>query len=75
MQALFTNPLAELGLLGVSNGAGIGLVLGVLFGSGSLWSLSLKAMAGALLTSVALGIICNVIMTWTIYFSTSLDLR
>ncbi|MDF9910340.1 UNVERIFIED_ORG: ABC-type cobalamin transport system permease subunit [Pantoea brenneri] len=45
MQALFTNPLAEPGLLGVSNGAGIGLVLGVLLGSGSLWSLGLAAMA------------------------------
>ncbi|WP_313570458.1 vitamin B12 ABC transporter permease BtuC [Pantoea piersonii] len=95
MQALFTNPLAEPGLLGVSNGAGIGLVLGVLFGSGSLWSLSLAAMAGALLitlillhfahrqlsvtrlllTGVALGIICSAIMTWAVYFSTSLDLR
>lgn len=95
MQALFTNPLAEPGLLGVSNGAGIGLVLGVLLGSGSLWSLSLAAMAGALivtlillhfahrqlsvtrllLTGVALGIICSAIMTWAVYFSTSLDLR
>ena len=95
MQALFTNPLAEPGLLGVSNGAGIGLVLGVLLGSGSLWSLSLAAIAGALivtlillhfahrqlsvtrllLTGVALGIICSAIMTWAVYFSTSLDLR
>lgn len=95
MQAVFTNPLAEPGLLGVSNGAGIGLVLGVLLGSGSLWSLSLAAMAGALiitlillhfahrqlsvtrllLTGVALGIICSAIMTWAVYFSTSLDLR
>lgn len=95
MQALFTNPLAEPGLLGVSNGAGIGLVLGVLLGSGSLWSLSLAAMAGALLitlillhfahrqlsvtrlllTGVALGIICSAVMTWAVYFSTSLDLR
>lgn len=95
MQALFTNPLAEPGLLGVSNGAGIGLVLGVLLGSGSLWSLGLAAMAGALiitlillhfahrqlsvtrllLTGVALGIICSAIMTWAVYFSTSLDLR
>ncbi len=95
MQALFTNPLAEPGLLGVSNGAGIGLVLGVLLGSGSLWSLSLAAISGALiitlillhfahrqlsvtrllLTGVALGIICSAIMTWAVYFSTSLDLR
>lgn len=95
MQALFTNPLAEPGLLGVSNGAGIGLVLGILLGSGSLWSLGLAAIAGALiitlillhfahrqlsvtrllLTGVALGIICSAIMTWAVYFSTSLDLR
>lgn len=95
MQALFTNPLAEPGLLGISNGAGVGLVLGVMLGSGSLWSLSLAAMGGALLitlvllhfahrqlsvsrlllTGVALGIICSAIMTWAVYFSTSLDLR
>lgn len=95
MQALFNNPLAEPGLLGVSNGAGIGLVLGVMLGNGSLWSLALAAMAGALLitlillhfahrqlsvsrlllTGVALGIICSAVMTWAVYFSTSLDLR
>ncbi|WP_336777076.1 vitamin B12 ABC transporter permease BtuC [Pantoea sp. USHLN256] len=95
MQALFNNPLAEPGLLGVSNGAGIGLVMGVMLGNGSLWSLALAAMAGALLitllllhfarqqlsvsrlllTGVALGIICSAIMTWAVYFSTSLDLR
>ncbi len=52
--ALYTNPLAEPGLLGVPNGAGISLVLGVLFGSGSLCSLSLAAMAGALLITLIL---------------------
>lgn len=95
MQALFENPLAEPGLLGVSNGAGVGLVLSVLLGSGQPWSLSLAAIAGALLVTVlllrfarhhlstsrlllagvALGIICSAIMTWAVYFSTSLDLR
>jgi len=95
MQALFNNPLAEPGLLGVSNGAGIGLVLGVLLGSGSLWSLAAAAMAGALvitlillhfayrqlsssrllLVGVALGIICSAMMTWAVYFSSTLDLR
>lgn len=95
MQALFSNPLAEPGLLGVSNGAGTGLVAGVMLGSGSFWSLTLAAMAGALiitlillhfayrqlsvtrllLTGVALGIVCSAVMTWMIYFSTSLDLR
>ncbi|KHE03418.1 MULTISPECIES: vitamin B12 ABC transporter permease BtuC [Pantoea] len=95
MQALFTNPLAEPGLLGVSSGAGIGLVAGVLFSGGALWSLSLSAIAGALvitlillhfahrhlsvsrllLTGVALGMICSAMMTWAVYFSSSLDLR
>lgn len=54
MQALFTNPLAEPGLLGISNGAGIGLVLAVLLGSGALWSLSLAAIAGALIMTLIL---------------------
>mgnify|MGYP002138327013 CR=1 FL=1 len=35
MQALFENPLAEPGLLGVSNGAGVGLIAAVLLGQGS----------------------------------------
>lgn len=34
MQALFDNPLAEPGLLGVSNGAGVGLVAAVMLGGG-----------------------------------------
>ncbi|MCV9877694.1 vitamin B12 ABC transporter permease BtuC [Brenneria izbisi] len=97
MQAIFDNPLAEPGLLGVANGAGVALVLTVLLGRGQLpvWMLSLSAIAGALLITflllrfarlhisnarllligVALGIICSAIMTWAVYFSTSLDLR
>lgn len=95
MQALFENPLAEPGLLGISNGAGVGLVLCVLLGNGQPWSLSLAAIAGALLATlillrfarrqlsvsrlllagVALGIICSAVMTWAVYFSSSLDLR
>ncbi|MFS2223674.1 vitamin B12 ABC transporter permease BtuC [Pantoea sp. B65] len=95
MQALFDNPLAEPGLLGVSNGAGVGLVLSVMLGNGQPWSLSLAAIAGALLATlillrfarhqlsvsrlllagVALGIICSAVMTWAVYFSSSLDLR
>lgn len=35
MQALFENPLAEPGLLGVSNGAGVGLIAAVLLGQGN----------------------------------------
>ena len=97
MQALFENPLAEPGLLGVSNGAGVGLIAAVLLGQGQLpnWPLGLCAIAGALiitlillrfarrhlstsrllLAGVALGIICSALMTWAIYFSTSVDLR
>ena len=97
MQALFENPLAEPGLLGVSNGAGVGLIAAVLLGQGQLpnWALGLCAIAGALiitlillrfarrhlstsrllLAGVALVIICSALMTWAIYFSTSVDLR
>ncbi|ENA0650426.1 vitamin B12 ABC transporter permease BtuC [Escherichia coli] len=97
MQVLFENPLAEPGLLGVSNGAGVGLIAAVLLGQGQLpnWALGLCAIAGALiitlillrfarrhlstsrllLAGVALGIICSALMTWAIYFSTSVDLR
>ncbi|CNG48060.1 vitamin B12 ABC transporter permease BtuC [Yersinia kristensenii] len=98
MQALFENPLAEPGLLGVANGAGVALVMAVLLGQGLLpiWFLSACAIAGALfmtvlllafarrrlltnarllLVGVALGIVCSAIMTWAVYFSTSLDLR
>lgn len=97
MQALFENPLAEPGLLGVSSGAGVGLVAAIFLGGGMLpgWALGLCAIAGALtvtlillrfarrhlstsrllLAGVALGIICTALMTWAVYFSTSLDLR
>ena len=97
MQALFENPLAEPGLLGVSNGAGVGLIAAVLLGQVQLptWARGLCAIAGALiitlillrfarrhlstsrllLAGVALGIICSALMTWAIYFSTSVDLR
>lgn len=56
MQALFDNPLAEPGLLGVSNGAGVGLIAAVMLGGGALsgWVLSLCAIAGALLITVIL---------------------
>jgi vitamin B12 transport system permease protein len=56
MQALFDNPLAEPGLLGVSNGAGVGLIAAVLLGSGNLpeWSLGLCAIAGALVVTLIL---------------------
>ncbi|HHR6222090.1 vitamin B12 ABC transporter permease BtuC [Providencia alcalifaciens] len=51
MQALFENPLAEPGLLGVSNGAGVAVVFTVLISSGvvNYWVLSFSAIAGALI--------------------------
>ncbi|EMF8519141.1 vitamin B12 ABC transporter permease BtuC [Enterobacter asburiae] len=56
MQALFDNPLAEPGLLGVSNGAGVGLIAAVMLGGGELsgWSISLNAILGALLITAIL---------------------
>nr|WP_318381911.1 vitamin B12 ABC transporter permease BtuC [uncultured Enterobacter sp.] len=56
MQALFENPLAEPGLLGVSNGAGVGLIAAVLLGGGVLpdWALGLCAIAGALIITLIL---------------------
>ncbi|MEI9748118.1 vitamin B12 ABC transporter permease BtuC [Moellerella wisconsensis] len=56
MQALFENPLAEPGLLGISNGAGVAVVFIVLFyhGIAPYWLLSLGAIAGALLLTFIL---------------------
>ncbi|SCC39414.1 vitamin B12 ABC transporter permease BtuC [Kosakonia oryziphila] len=56
MQALFENPLAEPGLLGVSSGAGVGLIAAVLLGGGMLpgWSLGVCAIAGALIVTLIL---------------------
>ena len=53
MQSLFENPLAEPGLLGVANGAGVALVLCVMLGHGILpvWVMSLAAIAGALIVT------------------------
>ena len=97
MQNIFENPLAEPGLLGVANGAGVALTLAVFAGGGMVpvWGLGLCAVGGALavtamllifarrhtsnarllLIGVALGILCSAVMTWAVYFSSSLDLR
>ncbi len=57
MQALFNNPLAEPGLLGVSSGAGLGVILCILLGYAAPWQLSLSAIIGALvITSLLLGV-------------------
>ncbi|QWA13606.1 vitamin B12 ABC transporter permease BtuC [Sodalis ligni] len=97
MQNIFENPLAEPGLLGVANGAGVALTLAVFLGRGlvPVWGLGVCAVGGALaitalllwfarhnasnarllLIGVALGILCSAVMTWAVYFSSSLDLR
>lgn len=56
MQALFENPLAEPGLLGVSNGAGVGLIAVIMLSQGVLpgWVPGLAAIAGALFITAIL---------------------
>lgn len=57
MQAMFENPLAEPGLLGISNGAGVAVVFIVLLSHGATqyWLMSTGAILGALLlTSILL---------------------
>ena len=56
MQSLFENPLAEPGLLGISNGAGVAVVLLVLLFHGitPYWLLSLGAITGALVLTFIL---------------------
>lgn len=56
MQAMFENPLAEPGLLGVSNGAGVGLIAAVLLGRGALpgWAPGACAITGALVVTLIL---------------------
>lgn len=53
MQSLFENPLAEPGLLGVANGAGVALVFCVMLSHGFLpvWIMSFAAIAGALIVT------------------------
>lgn len=52
MQGLFSNPLADPGLLGVSSGAGLGAVLAIATGASLLssWAVPAFATVGALLT-------------------------
>lgn len=56
MQALFENPLAEPGLLGISSGAGVSVVAIVLLSNGvtQYWLTSAGAIIGALLLTVVL---------------------
>ena len=59
MQALFRNPLADPGLLGVSSGAAVGASSVIVMGAGygitafsSLWLLPLAAFVGAMITTL-----------------------
>lgn len=51
MQALFRNPLAEPGLVGISSGAALGAVLIIVLGSGGFLSVSIAAFLGSLLAT------------------------
>lgn len=55
MQALFRNPLAEPGIIGVSSGAAVGAVVAIVAGAAAAawWALPLAAFAGALLATLA----------------------
>ena len=53
MQALFRNPLAEPGLVGISAGASLGVVLSLLLGFSSAWFAGIAGFAGALLATLA----------------------
>lgn len=53
MQALFRNPLAEPGLVGISAGASLGVVLSLLLGFSSTWFAGIAGFAGALLATLA----------------------
>ncbi|ELX8378668.1 vitamin B12 ABC transporter permease BtuC [Providencia vermicola] len=62
MQALFENPLAEPGLLGISNGAGVAVVLTVLLSHGitQYGLISVGAIIGALLLTLLLSFFARV---------------
>lgn len=54
MQGLLRNPLAEPGIMGVTNGAALGSVMILYFGlTGFFWALPLAAISGALLALLA----------------------
>ncbi|MDC7124260.1 MAG: iron ABC transporter permease [Spirochaetales bacterium] len=55
-QAVFQNPLAEPYLLGISSGASLGATIAIVFGAGmilsSLWSITIFAFAGSIMSIV-----------------------
>lgn len=48
MQALFRNPLAEPGLVGISSGAALGAVIAIVLAAGGFLTVALAAFAGSL---------------------------
>ena len=52
MQALFRNPLAEPGLIGISAGGALGAVGAIVLTSGGFWILAPAAFAGSLLADM-----------------------
>jgi len=57
MQALFRNPLAEPGLVGVTAGGALGAALAIVLAGGSVWARAPAAFAGSLLaTALAYGL-------------------
>lgn len=48
MQALFRNPLAEPGLIGISLGGAMGAVIAIVLNANSLWAMAPAAFAGSL---------------------------
>lgn len=53
MQALFRNPLAEPGLVGISAGGALGAVLAIVLGASSAWAIAPAAFVGSLLATTA----------------------
>jgi len=52
MQALFRNPLAEPGLIGISAGGALGAVAAIVLASGGFWITAPSAFAGSLLATL-----------------------
>ena len=54
MQAVFSNPLAEPSIIGVTSGAGVGAAFAIVFGAGILgsWSVPASAFAAGVLTTL-----------------------
>ncbi len=51
MQALFRNPLADPGLIGISSGAAVGAVAAIVLGAGGFFSVAGAAFTGSLLAT------------------------